>query len=91
MCNGTFGTSHVYLFMEVRLFVNNYTKDILRFQSLLVASPASARVSSLEWIIYEKPVWHSDSMQMSGSEMESSLTPAESLQGCGTANPSVCM
>ena len=34
-----------------------------------------------------KQVWHSeDSVQISGSEMESSLTPAESLQGSGTAN-----
>ena len=29
-------------------------------------------------------------MQISGSEMESSLTPAERLQGSGSANPLVC-
>ena len=39
----------------------------------------------------QKQVWHSeDSVQISGSVMESSLTPAESLQGSGTANPLVC-
>ena len=39
----------------------------------------------------QKQVWHSkDSVQISGSEMESSLTPAESLQGSGTAKPLVC-
>ena len=35
----------------------------------------------------QKPL--EDSVQMSGREMELSLTP--SLQGCGTANPLVCM
>ena len=39
-----------------------------------------------------KPVWHSeDSVQMSGAKWNQAWHQAESLQGCGTSNPLVCV
>ena len=50
-----------------------------------VASPMMRSLPELH-----KPVWYSeDSVQIWGIQLDT--MQAESLQGCGTANPLVCM